>query len=147
MSNNLPKHKSPLQTIRSFCIACVCGHSKEVASCDGDGIIPGFMQCHFHPYRLGKGRPSVKIMRKFCLQCQGGSSIMVKECTTEDCLIHPYRFGKNPALEGKGRSAAQMASIRSYKQAVSNGNPVYFARLLKEQSITQEINIRRSMNE
>jgi len=128
MQNNFQKYKSPLKTIRAFCISCVCGHSKEVASCDGDGTIPGFMLCHFHPYRLGKGRPSVKIMRKFCLQCQGGSSSLVKECTTEDCLIYPFRFGKNPARSGKGRSATQMASIRSKKQAVSKENPVCFER-------------------
>ena len=123
-----PKHKSPLQTIRSFCISCVGGHSKEVATCDGDGTIPGFMQCNFHPYRLGKGRPSVKILRNFCLQCMGGSSVFVKECEAEYCAIYPYRFGKNQALAGKGRSSEQMAKIRRPKQVVSKENPVCFER-------------------
>jgi len=121
-------HKSPLETIRAFCVSCVGGHSKEVTTCDGDGTIPGFMTCGFHPFRLGHGRPSVKIMRKFCLQCQGGSSAFVKECETEDCLIHPFRFGKNPALAGKGKTSAQMTSMRSKRQAMSKGNSVYFER-------------------
>ena len=124
----MKSHKSPLKTIVSFCASCVGGHGKEVASCDGDGTIPGFMSCTFHPFRLGRGRPSVKIMRKFCLLCQGGSYLFVKECVTEDCLIHPYRLGKNPARTGKGRSAAQMASLRSKKQAVRKANAVYFKR-------------------
>lgn len=125
----MKSHKSPLKTIRAFCVFCVGGHRNEVATCDGDSKIPGFMSCPFHPFRLGRGRPAVKIMRKFCLQCQGGSYIFVKECETEDCQIYPYRFGKNPARAGKGQSAAQMASLRSKKQAVSKGNPVYFKRL------------------
>ena len=129
----MTSHNSPLETIRAFCISCVGGHSKNVASCDGEGTSPGFMQCHFHYYRLGKGRPSPKIMRKFCLQCQGGSAVFVRECETVDCLIHPYRYGKNPARAGKGHSAAQMAKIRPPKQVVSKRNPVSFERLGSEQ--------------
>jgi hypothetical protein len=121
-------HKSPLKTIVSFCVLCVGGHRKEIASCDGDDKKQGFMACPFHPFRLGKGRPSVKIMRKFCLQCMGGSVGFVRECETVDCLNHPYRFGKNPARAGKGKSTVQMASLRSKKQAVSKDNPVYFER-------------------
>lgn len=119
----MKSRKSPSRTIRAFCLACVGGHRKDVASCDGDSKIPGFMSCPFHPFRLDHGRVSVKIMRKFCLQCQGGSYIFVKECETDDCLIHPFRFGKNPARAGKGQSAAQMASLRSKKQAVSKEIP------------------------
>jgi hypothetical protein len=106
---------SPLQIIRAQCLVCTGGHVKEVASCDGDGKRPGFMSCVFHLFRLGKGRPSVKIMRKYCLHCKGNSYILVKECPTIDCLIHPFRFGKNPARAGVGQSAAQMALLRSKK--------------------------------
>jgi hypothetical protein len=77
---------------------------------------------------MGGKRPSVKVMRKFCLECEGDSKEAVKECSIGDCLIHPFRFGKNPARAGKGQSAVQMASIRSKKQTVSKENPVYFER-------------------
>jgi hypothetical protein len=63
----------------------------------------------------------------------GGSKEAVKECSTDDCLIHPFRFGKNPARTGKGQSAAQMASLRSKRQAMSKGNPVYFERSANKQ--------------
>jgi hypothetical protein len=130
---NQRTHKSPSRTIRSFCIFCVGGHRKDVTTCDGDGKMPGFMSCPFHPFRLGNGRPSVKIMRKFCLECMGGGMSAVKECSTDDCLIHPFRFGKNPARAGKGKSAVQMASLRSKKQAVSKETPVYFERIADRQ--------------
>jgi hypothetical protein len=52
----MKSHRSPLETIRAFCTACVGGHSKEVASCDGNGTIPGFMSCPFHPFRLAMER-------------------------------------------------------------------------------------------
>jgi hypothetical protein len=126
MARNFNKltHRSPSKTIRAQCLVCTGGSVKEVASCNGDGKIPGFMSCPFHPFRLGKGRPSVKIMRKYCLQCKCGSYIFVKECSTTDCLIHPFRFGKNPARAGIGKNAVQMVSLRSKKKAVSKEKSV-----------------------
>lgn len=106
-------HLSPKEAINEQCLACVGGHKKEVASCNGDGSIPGFHSCSFHPFRLGKGRPSIKIMRRFCLQCMGGSLVFVRDCETEDCFIYQYRLGKNPARAGIGRCMAQMALLRS----------------------------------
>jgi hypothetical protein len=60
------------------------------------------------------------------LECEGDNKEAIKECSIGDCLIHPFRFGKNPVRAGKGRSAVQMASLRSTRQAVSKGNPVCF---------------------
>lgn len=37
-----------------------------------------------------------KIMRLKCLECCCDSKEEVKLCTSEDCPLHPYRFGKNP---------------------------------------------------
>ena len=132
----MKSHKSPLKTIAAFCNICVGGHRKEVASCDGDGKIVGFMSCPFHPFRLGIGRPSVKLMRKFCLQCMGGSSVFVKECETTDCLIYPYRFGKNPARIGKRQSVDRMALVRSKKQVVSLKKSANFERSAASQGVT-----------
>ena len=105
---------TPLQAIRKICVACVCS-VYEVTDCGGDKCLGGQGDengaCIFFPYRLGKGRPSVKTIRKFCLECQGGSSALVSKCKS-DCSLHPYRFGKSPARAGQ-------VNRGSFKPAVS----------------------------
>jgi len=119
-------HLSPKESIRAQCLACAGDHKKEIASCNGDGSIPGFHICHFHPYRLGKGRPSIKIIRKFCLQCMGGSKVFVRECETEDCVLYHFRFGKNPALARKGKNRDEMVRIRALRRPLVKENSIYF---------------------
>ena len=120
------KQRTPKEAIRAQCLACVGGHRKEIASCNGDGSIPGFHICPFHSYRLGKGRPSIKLIRKFCLQCMGGSKVFVKECSTVDCKVHAFRFGKNPALGRKGKSRDEMTRIRALRRPSVKENPICF---------------------
>lgn len=108
--------KSPRRAIRAYCLYCTCNKSEEVTTCDADGANPYFEACEFHRYRFGKGRASVKVIRKFCLQCMGGSSDMVKECDVDDCLVFPFRFGKNPNRIGKGYFADQ-AKIKRETEA------------------------------
>jgi hypothetical protein len=121
--------KSPSRTIRAHCHYCVQSRSdSEVGNCTGHIVFATGKPCPFYEYRMGNKRPSVKIMRQFCLECVGGSKKAVGDCETSDCLIHPFRFGKNPARTGKGQSAARMASLRSKKQVVSKENPAYFER-------------------
>lgn len=119
--------KSPSRTIRALCHYCVQGRAdSEVENCTGHIVFATGKPCPFYEYRTGSKRSPVKVMRQFCLSCMGGNKEAVKECSIDDCLIHPFRFGKNPARAGKGRSAVQMASLRSKRQAVSKGNPVCF---------------------
>jgi len=108
---------TPLLAIRKQCLSCV-GSAKDVSTCGGHGLNPLYDYCHFFPYRMGRGRPSVKIIRKFCLQCMGDSPSLVRECTTTYCNCYPYRFGTNPTLAGKGRgrSAEAMDAIRPKRQ-------------------------------
>lgn len=120
------RHLSPKETIRMQCLACVGGHRKDVESCDGDD--PAFHQCPYHPYRLGKNRPSIKILRQFCLQCLGDSLTFVRECETQGCFNHPYRLGKNPARRGNGQNANTMAMVRAKKRVLGLRNLVYFER-------------------
>jgi hypothetical protein len=56
----------------------------------------------------------------------GGNKVAVKECSTYDCLIYPFRFGKNPALTGKGKNPDEMSKIRALRRPFSKENPVYF---------------------
>jgi len=111
------KKQTPGRAIRAQCLTCV-GSAKDVPNCGGHGENPLFDYCHFFPYRMGRGRPSVKIIRKFCLQCMGDSPSLVRECKTTNCNCYSYRFGTNPSLAGKGRgrSAEAMDAIRAKKQ-------------------------------
>lgn len=100
---------TPGETIRAYCIHCTGGSFQAVKDCDATD--PEYHACSFHKYRLGKGRPSVKLIRKFCLQCAGGNRVLVEDCEINDCPCHPFRMGKNPAYEGKGRSAEELRKI------------------------------------
>ena len=113
-------HKSPQQTIRAYCHYCIQSRSDaDVENCTGDIVYATGKPCPFYKYRVGHKRPLVKIMRRFCLECQGNNITLVRECETEDCLIHPYRMGKNPARTGKGASRERMIEISHIRMAVS----------------------------
>jgi hypothetical protein len=53
-------------------------------------------KCWFYKFRLGRGRPSVKIIRKHCRECMGGSPQLVEACATIGCTLYQFRFGTNP---------------------------------------------------
>jgi hypothetical protein len=95
---------TPGKAIRSMCVACV-GSAHEVRDCGGGKCLNGQSDengaCYFYPYRMGAGRPSVKLIRKFCLECMDGSRKLVARCGS-DCPLNPYRFGKNPKRAGVG---------------------------------------------
>ena len=44
----------------------------------------------------------IKAIRLFCLECMGWSAYEVKDCVSELCTLHSYRFGKIPGHKGKG---------------------------------------------
>ena len=109
------KRLTPGETIRAYCLHCVGGSAQDVKVCDATD--PKYHVCPFHPFRLGKGRPSVKIIRKFCLQCMGDYADFVRDCETKDCFCYPYRMGRNPYLTGRrGRSGEWMRSINPKKR-------------------------------
>jgi hypothetical protein len=91
--------------IRQFCVECF-GSVYGVEDCGGDACQNGGCDIHgvclFYRYRLGTGRPSVKLIRKTCLWCQDNQVNLVRECPREICPIWPYRMGHNPAKKGQG---------------------------------------------
>lgn len=114
--------KSPSKIIRAFCHCCVQSRKdSDVENCTGHIVFATGKPCPFYEYRTGGKRASVKLMRKFCIECMGGSKEAVKECSTSDCLIHPFRFGKNPLLVGKGKSRDEMARIRALRRPLVKG--------------------------
>ena len=129
MTAERKKHKTPSDTIRSYCHYCVQSRSDtKVKNCTGHKVWATKAPWPFYEYRMSRKRCSVKIMRRFCLDCMGNNKAAVKECSTYDCLIHPFRLGKNPSLKGKGKSPAEMAQIRAQRKPVGKENPVYFER-------------------
>jgi hypothetical protein len=109
---------TPLGAIRKVCVACV-GSVYEVNDCGGDNCLGAHGDenafCYLFPYRLGKGRPSVKTIRKFCLECMGGSSRLVADCGNLDCPLRQYRFGKNPKRAGMGKIHNLRATLSGRK--------------------------------
>lgn len=90
----------PARAIRTYCIHCFGGKNTkktriEISNCTAT-------DCALYPYRMGRGRASVKAIRKLCLECMAGSSNLVRECAAENCPVYYYRFGKNPERKGVG---------------------------------------------
>lgn len=123
----MTSHKSPSQTIQTYCHYCVQSRSDlDVKSCTGHIVLTTGKPCPFYEYRSGKKRPSVKVLRKFCLDCMAGGVEAIRECPTTDCQIYPFRFGKNPLPARKGKSGAEMMRIRALRRPVIKENPGKF---------------------
>ena len=95
---------TPARAIRIYCIHCFGGKNTkevriEISQCTA-------IDCPLYPYRMGRGRGSVKAIRKLCLECMGGSTKLVRECTAKNCPVYFYRLGKNPKREGVGNKKA-----------------------------------------
>lgn len=90
----------PGQAIRKQCVECVGNEPGGVKNCGGHAMYGDQGdkngQCWFYPYRMGRGRPSVKTIRNFCLECMGGSYKLVENCSTFHCPLYVFRFGTNP---------------------------------------------------
>ena len=111
---------TPLRAVRIFCGQCVGGY-QHVQNCGGNKMLGGQGDkngvCYFWPYRLGKGRVSVKTIRKFCLECMGNSSRSVEDCSTLNCPVWIYRLGKNPRFAG--RTPPTAGKISQFKRSAS----------------------------
>lgn len=90
------KLRSPLETVRLYCVAaCMGGQRDLVATCaDTD--------CPFYPLRFktvpeGFAIRVVRVVRRFCLRCTVGDRDAVRRCTEKDvCPVWPYRIGVSP---------------------------------------------------
>ncbi|MDL2217006.1 hypothetical protein LJB81_04680, partial [Desulfovibrio sp. OttesenSCG-928-M14] len=94
------KIKTPIKSIRAYCLNCSGDNANEVRLC----VSP---QCKLYPYRLGK-RPDadnhyegalltpVKAIRARCLDCSGFMPSEVRRCFLPECVLYHYRMGKNP---------------------------------------------------
>ena len=63
------------------------------------------VDCEFYPIRKGKSFIGVKILKRiksYCLNCGEGTSQDAKKCELKDCLLYPFRLGRNPNRKGLG---------------------------------------------
>jgi hypothetical protein len=113
---NYKKHDlTPGRAIHQICMDCV-GSSFAIKDCQGDKLYAG--PCKLFSYRMGKGRPSVKLIRKYCLWCMGGSPKLVKDCHSGlTCPLFAYRLGRNPKM----RHLTRRFFTRINERAVGNG--------------------------
>lgn len=51
---------------------------------------------------MGSRLTPVRAIRLKCLDCSANQVKEVKECPVKECVLYPYRMGKNPNRAGKG---------------------------------------------
>ncbi len=121
--------KTPLRTIRDYCLRCAGFQTSLVRDC----VIGN---CPLYFYRFGVGFRSQKFpgsaevppgtrfspmraIRKHCLECMAGHPSQVAGCRGHGgdcqpgdppCELYPFRFGKRPATVAKKRNAAREES-------------------------------------
>jgi hypothetical protein len=106
---------TPGRVIRTLCVDCV-GGAADVKDCRGDTQVGG--PCLFFPFRMGKGRPKLRVIRQNCLACMGGSVDLVRKCASATCKAVPYRGGHRPKDPIK---APEMAPERAICDSESFG--------------------------
>jgi len=61
----------------------------------------------------------IKAIRLKCLDCCGGSSYEVSECSSSNCSLYAYRFGKRPISAHKNKTIAQTPSYLPSTEKIS----------------------------
>ncbi|MFH1728617.1 MAG: hypothetical protein ABIA04_09385 [Pseudomonadota bacterium] len=78
------------------CYECSGFSKKDVRECNGRAIMYD-NACPLLPYRMGKGRPNVKITKDYCKVCVKNSHEILREGSAcRDCSLKDFRLGKNP---------------------------------------------------
>ncbi|OPY93346.1 MAG: hypothetical protein A4E73_00203 [Syntrophaceae bacterium PtaU1.Bin231] len=115
--------------MRAWCSNCVQSTRRgEIQKCGGYLVLATGKPCPFYEYRLGGKRVKLNAFRQACLLCMGGSPSLVRECEA-NCLLHPFRMGKNPNI--RGASKERMRAIRPKEGGISTGfskNEALYAR-------------------
>ena len=79
-------------------------------------------------YKPRKHKSPIKAIRENCIECMGGRgsgqnySKLIAGCTSINCPVHEFRFGKNPYL--KKRTERQLKTARdNLKRGYENPKP------------------------
>lgn len=82
------------KAIKEFCKQCVSSNKKKtIKDCGGEMVIATKKPCALFNYRL-KGRGNLKAVRRNCVDCMDGSFQAVDDCTTKDCMLYAFRYGR-----------------------------------------------------
>ena len=63
----------------------------------------------------------MKAIKAFCVECSGGSAYEAKLCNSRNCILYPFRLGKNPYIkremtdEQKEAARVRLAAARERK--------------------------------
>lgn len=64
----------------------------------------------------------LQAIRARCLDCCGGQLVEVRECTASSCPLWPYRFGREPEKEEKGKGVQHGEKKEVPYRAVANSH-------------------------
>lgn len=70
-------------------------------------------------YRARVRNPQTAI-RAMCVICMGGSAVEVAHCTKINCVLYPFRMGKNPFSKAKGNAEALRKAREQQTNEVTN---------------------------
>jgi hypothetical protein len=74
-------------------------------------------------------RSPIKAIRAFCVECMGDNVREVKYCTSPECWLFPFRFGRNPfrvVTRGQvraGEAAAKRLNAQARAEKDGQGGP------------------------
>ena len=109
--------RSPLESIRAFCIECQGGSFQSVTECTDAA-------CPFSPYRHGVPLPKghhapLRACKRYChesCQADGGRDEVVAcrgdEAVLGPCSVFPFRLGRNPNISDATREKARQRELR-----------------------------------
>lgn len=69
-----------------------------------------------------KIKSPLKAIRLKCLDCSYNSSNEVRLCPVTDCILYPFRFGKNPFRKRKEYSTEELEYLREHMKNIRNLN-------------------------
>ncbi len=109
---------TPLKSVRQFCgTDCMAGNANEVRLCTADDDIP-IGACPLFDLRMGTNPKKLHIprqIRKKCLDCSSYNEKDVRECQFNECLLYPFRMGKNINKRGSTSHLKEMQFSRQLK--------------------------------
>jgi len=105
---------TPCKAIRKKCLECSGGSANEARLCH-------LNKCPLWHYRLGTGKrikpndgekllTPCKSIRAFCVECSVFHTTEVRNCDIFECVLYPFRMGKNPNRSGIGNKKAFIQS-------------------------------------
>lgn len=89
-------------------------NAKQVSECH-------LKDCPFYFYRRGKKqipgngievKSSIKCIKKYCYECSTFSKAEVKNCNIQNCVLFPFRQGKNPNIKNRKGNAEALKRYR-----------------------------------